>query len=83
MSLHIDMEGVSDQQAKKQIESSIRECVGEPPKNEEWNISISRSDGQSVVVVRTPRLALRKLFFSSLWSLSEAIPAWLLQHPVH
>ncbi len=83
MSLHIDMEGVSDQQAKKEIESSIRECVGEPPKNEDWNISISRSDGQSLVVVRTPRLALRKLFFSSLWGLPDAIPAWLHQHPVH
>jgi hypothetical protein len=83
MPLHIDIDGVLDLKAKAQIESSVRECVGDPPTDEEWNVSISRLDAQSVVVVRTPRQAVRKMFFSNLWDLSAAIPAWLQQHPIH
>jgi hypothetical protein len=83
MGLHIDIDGVCDPKAKTSIESTIRECVGEPPKDEEWNVSISSHEGQSVVVMRTPRQAHRKIFSSNLWNLSAVIPAWLQQHPIH
>jgi hypothetical protein len=77
MGFHIDVDGVSDSKAEAGIESAIRECVGEPPRDEEWNMSVSSREDQSCVVVRTPRQALRKIFFSHFWNLSAAIPAWL------
>jgi hypothetical protein len=82
MGLHIDIDGVCDLKARTHIESAIRECIGEPPGDEDWNVSISGFGGYSVVVVRTPRQARRKMFFSNVWNLSEAIPEWLQQYPL-
>jgi len=84
MGLHIEIEGVRPLEAREHIESTIRECIGELPKYEDWDVSINRKDLQSVVVVvRTPHQARRKVFFSNVWNLSEDIPAWLHEHPVH
>jgi hypothetical protein len=83
MGLHIEIEGVRPLEAMEYIESTIRECIGELPKYEDWDVSINRKDHQSVVVVRTPHQARRKVFFSDVWNLSEDIPAWLHEHPVH
>jgi hypothetical protein len=82
MGLHIDIDGVRDSNARTHIESTIRDYIGEPPKDEDWNVTINSSGGQSLVVVRTPRQAYRKMFFSTPWNLSEDIPEWLQQHPL-
>jgi len=82
--LHIEIDGVRNSQARAQMERAIRECIGQLPNEEEWDVSFNRKDGQSVLVVRTPHQARRKVFyFSNDWDLSEAIPAWLQEHPVH
>jgi len=84
MGLHIEIDGVRNSEAREHMESAIRECIGTQPNDEEWDVSVNRKDGQSVLVVRTPHQARRKVFFfSDEWHLLEAIPSWLQEHPVH
>ena len=84
MGLHVEIDGVRDSEAREQMESAIRECIGQLPNDENWDVSVSRKDRQSVLVVRTRHQARRKVFYlSNEWDLSEAIPAWLQEHPVH
>jgi hypothetical protein len=82
MGLHIEVDGVWDLEARARIEGTIRDCVGEPPRDEEWTVSVSIFDSYSVVLVKTPHQTRRKMFFSEVSKLSEAIPEWLQQYPL-
>ena len=82
MGLHIDFDGVWDMKARARIEGAVRDCVGEPPKNEDWDVSIRTFGGYCLVSVKTLHQTRRKMFFSDVSKLAEAIPEWLQQYPL-
>lgn len=82
MGLRIDLDGVWDLEVRTRIEGAIRDCVGEPPSGEDWSVSVSIFDSYSVVIVKTTHQTRRKMFFSEVSKLSEAIPEWLQQYPL-
>lgn len=82
MGLHIDFNGVSDLEVRACIEGAVRECVGEPPRDEAWNVSVSALGGYSLVLVKTSHQTRKKIFFSDVSKLSEAISERLQRYPL-
>lgn len=84
MALKTEFEGFWDPDNKTNIERAIRECVGEPPKDEEWVVSIARQFPfqPCTVHVKTLKQTRSRLFFEPSVSLSKAIPDWLRLYPL-
>jgi len=82
MGLRIDFDGFGDMKARPRIEAAIRDCIGEPLADEDWNVSITTFGAYSVVSVKTLQQARRKMFYLNFSRLAEAIPEWLQQYPL-
>jgi hypothetical protein len=82
MTLKIDFDGLWDWGTKTRFESTLRECIGEAPGNEEWNVFVTSYGCYCVVLVKTPQHTRRKVFLLRALELVEAIPAWLKQYPL-
>ena len=84
MGLKTKFEGFWDPDNRASIERAIRECVGEPPKDEEWVVSIARDFPYQPcsVQVKTLKQTRSRLFFDQSAALSKAIPDWLRLYPL-
>ena len=41
MSLHVEFDGIRDSETLRRIENAIRQCMGDPPADEEWITSVT------------------------------------------
>jgi len=82
MSLQIDFDGFWDWSTKKSIESALRECIGDPPRDEEWNVALTSYGGYCIVLAKTTQQTRRKMFFLRPSELAEVIPMWLKEYPL-
>jgi hypothetical protein len=82
MSLQINFDGLWDCETYTRIESTLRECVGTPPGDDEWNVSVTSYGNFCVVLVKTLQQTRRKAFELCGLELAAAIPAWLKEYPL-
>ena len=82
MSLTVNFEGLWTSDTKTRLEKALRECVGEPPGDEEWSLAVSSYGRYCIVLVKTAQQTRRKVFFLRAAELAEAIPMWLEQYPL-
>ena len=82
MSLHINFDGVSDSGIQARIETAIRDCIGNPPRGEDWSVTVTSFGSGCTVVVKTPNQTRKKVFLLRASELPEAIPPWLRQYPL-
>ena len=84
MGLNLHFDGFWDEETKGNIEHAIRDCIGEPPKDEEWVVSIVRhyTFQPCAVQVKTLKQTRSRLFFEQSSALSKAIPDWLKLYPL-
>ena len=82
MSLLIDFDGLWNGGTEARVENALRECIGQPPGDEEWNVAVTSYGSYCMVVVKTAQQTRRKMFFLSASELVEALPVWLKQYPL-
>jgi hypothetical protein len=82
MSLLIDFDGLWDGGSETRVESALRECIGQPPGDEEWSVAVTSYGSYCMVFVKTAQQTRRKMFFLSASELAEALPVWLKQYPL-
>jgi hypothetical protein len=82
MGLHIEFDGIGDSETRVRIESALRQCICEPPEDEEWDVAVTSYGRYCIVLVKTAQQARKKLFFLRALELVEAIPIWLKQYPL-
>ncbi|HXQ27368.1 MAG TPA: hypothetical protein VN822_13240 [Candidatus Acidoferrales bacterium] len=80
----MNFDGFWDADTRGNIEHAIRACVGEPPKDEEWVVSVVRQFPfqPCAVQVKTLKQTRSRLFFENSPALSKAIPDWLKLYPL-
>lgn len=54
MSLHINFDGVSDSEIRARIETAIWDCIGDPPRDEDWSVTVTSFGNGCTVLVKTP-----------------------------
>jgi len=84
MSLSLHFTGYWDAATQGQLEKAIRECIGEPPKDQEWSVSLSRSFSllSCDVRVKTLHQTRSRMFLDDLSALPKAITDWLNLYPL-
>jgi len=82
--LRVYFDGDWDAKIKGDIEDAIRDCIGDPPADEDWAVSIvpSFSFQYCEVKVKTQRQARRRLFFEDPGMLPRAISDWIKLYPL-
>jgi hypothetical protein len=66
------------------IENALRKCIPEPPKDEDWIVSLAAGFAQSYceVSVKTPSQTRTRFFFEDPHSLPKAITDWIHLYPL-
>ena len=82
MSLSLNFTGDWDAATQGELESAIRECIGEPPRGEDWSVSLRRSSFFCDVRFKTLRQTRSRMFMDDLSALSKAITDWLMAYPL-
>ncbi|MGA3292675.1 MAG: hypothetical protein ABSE45_01690 [Candidatus Acidiferrales bacterium] len=84
MPLRVLFDGDWDLRIKREIEEAIRGCVGEPPADQDWAVSVflSTSFQYCEVRVKTPHQTRRRIFFEDPRTLPKAIPDWIGLYPL-
>ena len=82
MSLSLDFTGDWGPATQGEVEGAIRECIGEPPRGEDWSVSLRRSPFYCEVRVKTPRQTRRRMFVHDLSELAKAVTDWLVSYPL-
>lgn len=83
--LSITTDGFWHPSAKEALVSTVRDCVGEPPHGERWNLTISASPSglpYHRVTITTPNQRREKYFFDIDTDLGQSICAWLGSYPL-
>lgn len=81
MTISIELNDLSDPELQKRIESVIRGCIGDRPKEEGWKVWICSSSGYCQVTVKGPSQTRRKVFFDHDHTLPEKVRDWLELYP--
>lgn len=81
MTISIELNELSDPEIKKSMESVIRGCIGERPKEEDWNVWIYSSSGYCQITVTGPSQTRGKFFFDHDHTLLEKVRNWLELYP--
>jgi hypothetical protein len=73
-----------DRSTKKAIEDAIRKCIGEPPRGEDWLVTVTAGFAQTYceVKVRTPNQTRSRFFFDEGTNLPKAIARWIAIYPL-
>jgi hypothetical protein len=84
MSLSLNFTGYWDAETQGQLEKAIRVCVGEPPKDEDWSVSLGRSISLIYcdVRVKTSHQTRSRMFVEDPSALPKAITDWLMSYPL-
>jgi len=84
MGLLVNFDGGCDSRAKSEIEDAIRKCVGDPPKDEKWVVSVRVGFAQNYCEVRvvTAHQTRTRLFFDETPKLAKAIADWIGMYPL-
>lgn len=84
MAFTVNFDGSWDSRTRKEIEDAIRGCVGEPPNNETWVVSLSAGFSRDFceVQVTTARQNRSRLFFEESSKLARAITEWISMYPL-
>jgi hypothetical protein len=84
MSLSVNFTGYWDAATQRQLESAIRGCIGEPPRGEDWSVSLGRSSSLIYCDVRVKTLhqTRSRMFVDDLSALPKAITGWLMSYPL-
>ena len=82
--LLVNFDGGCDSRAKNEIEDAIRKCVGEPPKDEKWVVSVRMGLSQNYCEVRvvTANQTRTRLFLDETSKLAKAIADWISMYPL-
>lgn len=73
-----------DPKTKSNIEREIRQCISDPPIDEEWVVSVIAGFSQNYCDVRvtTPNQTRTRLFFEEAPKLAKAITDWINMYPL-
>jgi len=84
MSLSLNFTGYWDTETQGQLEDAIRVCIGEPPEEENWSVSVERSFSLIYCNVRakTLRQTRSRMFVDEPSALPKAITDWLKLYPL-
>lgn len=84
MALIVEFDGEWDPKSKREIEDAVRKCIGAPPEDEKWTVSIAAGFSQSYceVQVMTPNQTRTRLFFEDPARLANAITDWIKSYPL-
>ena|SRR5579872_6997524 len=81
--LAITLERHLTEASRSRIESVIRDCIGDRPKEEEdWKIWIYSSSGYCQVTVKGPSQTRGRFFFDHGHTLPEKVRDWLESYPL-
>jgi hypothetical protein len=81
LAISIELNEISDLEISKRIEGVIRDCIGDQPKEEDWQVWIHAGAGHCRVVVKGPAQKRERFFFEDAQALGEKIRAWLESYP--
>jgi hypothetical protein len=73
----MELNEISDPEIKQKTESVIRECIGDRPKGEDWQVWIYSSSGHCQVVVKGPSQTRERFFFENPQTLPRKVRDWL------
>jgi len=84
MDLRVHFDGYWDPETRKRVEDAVRSCIGEPPADETWAISIVAGFSLQYfeVQLRTPDQTRSHLFFNGVEKLPKAITDWINIYPL-
>ncbi len=84
MSLSLTFSGYWDADTQGRLEQAIRVCIGEPPKIEDWSVSLDRSISHNFCDVRVKTLhqTRSRMFLDDPSALPKAITDWLKSYPL-
>ena len=82
MSLGIGIEGIADPAKRLDIETAIRECVGDPPGDEQWSIVAVFYEGSCTLLLKTPKLSRTKLLVYDGTEPTDVVRDWLRLYPM-
>lgn len=73
-----------DPETRRHVEDAIRKCIGDPPKDEEWGVSLITGFSQDYceVKVMTPNQTRTRLFFEEPAKLPKVITDWIEMYPL-
>jgi hypothetical protein len=81
LAISIELNGISDPFIKEKVERVIRDCIGDRPTVEDWEIQIRASFGHCQVTVKAPNQTRERMFFDDIHALPEKIRTWLESYP--
>ncbi len=81
MAISIELNEISDVAVKRNVESVIRDCIGDRPKEKDWKVWIHASGGHCQVIVKGPTQTRERFFFEDIHALAEEIRKWLDLYP--
>jgi hypothetical protein len=83
LTISIELNELADPEIKQRIESVIRDCIGDRPKQEEdWKIWIYSSSDYCQVTVKGPSQTRGRFFFDHGHTLPEKVRDWLEAYPL-
>lgn len=82
MAVSIELNELSDPEIQKRVESVIRGCIGDRPREDDWKVWIHASAGHCQVVVKGPTQKRERFFFEDHHVLGEKIRDWLEAYPL-
>jgi hypothetical protein len=80
LTISIELNELSDPEIQKRIESVIRGCIGDRPK-EDLKVWIYSSSGYCQVTVKEPSQTCGRFFFDHSHTLPEKVRDWLESYP--
>jgi hypothetical protein len=81
LTISIELNELSDPEIQNRVESVIRGCIGDRPKEEDWKVWIYSSSGYCQIIVKGPSQTRGKFFFDHDLTLSEKVRGWLEAYP--
>jgi hypothetical protein len=82
LTISIELNELSDPEIQKGVETVIRGCIGDRPKEEEdWKVYIYSSSGYCQVTVKGPTQTRGRFFFDRDHTLPEKVRNWLESYP--